>query len=312
MAEADLDAADRVMRVAFGTFLGLPDPAQFGGDADYARGRFRADPSSAFVAEQKGEVVGSNFATRWGRVGFFGPLSVRTDLQNGGIAKRLLEPVMDCFEAWGITHAGLFTFAHSAKHLALYERFGFHARFLTAIMAAPVRPETALRDDERWPPPPTFAATAAAERPAMLADCSDLADAIQPGLDLGAEIDAVRRLGLGDTVFLPDPCGLGGFAVCHCGPGTEAGGGSCFVKFAMVSPGAGAAHRFAALLEAVEAFARARGLERIVAGTSLARSDAYALMRQRGFRTMLQGVCMHRPNEPGYHRADVYAIDDWR
>jgi hypothetical protein len=27
---------------------------------------------------------------------------------------------------------------------------------------------------------------------------------------------------------------------------------------------------------------------------------------------MLQGVGMHRPNEPGYSRPDVWAIDDWR
>jgi hypothetical protein len=33
-------------------------------------------------------------------------------------------------------HTGLFTFAHSAKHVALYQKFGFHARFLTAIMSA--------------------------------------------------------------------------------------------------------------------------------------------------------------------------------
>jgi hypothetical protein len=29
MAEADLDEADRIMRLAFGTFLRLPDPMRF-------------------------------------------------------------------------------------------------------------------------------------------------------------------------------------------------------------------------------------------------------------------------------------------
>ncbi len=48
------------------------------------------------------------------------------------------------------------------------------------------------------------------------------------------------------------------------------------------------------------------------AGVSLARDDAYRAMRGAGFRTQLQGVCMHRPNEPGYHRAGVFVIDDWR
>jgi hypothetical protein len=35
-------------------------------------------------------------------------------------------------------------------------------------------------------------------------------------------------------------------------------------------------------------------------------------MLKRGFRTTIQGVAMQRPNEPGYNRADVYLIDDWR
>lgn len=46
---------------------------------------------------------------------------------------------MDQFDAWGTRDTGLFTFAHSAKHVALYQKFGFHARFLTAIMSAPAQ-----------------------------------------------------------------------------------------------------------------------------------------------------------------------------
>ena len=72
----DLDTADRVFRVAFGTFLGLPDPAAFAGDADYVKSRWRANPAGAFAAEHHGSVVGSVFAACWGTVGFFGPLSV--------------------------------------------------------------------------------------------------------------------------------------------------------------------------------------------------------------------------------------------
>jgi len=33
----DLSEADRIFRVAFGTFLGLPNPVEFAGDADYVR-----------------------------------------------------------------------------------------------------------------------------------------------------------------------------------------------------------------------------------------------------------------------------------
>jgi len=43
-----------------------------------------------------------------------------------------------------------------------------------------------------------------------------------------------------------------------------------------------------------------------------ANKAAYRAMQQRGFRTQLQGVTMHRPNEPGYSRPNVFVLDDWR
>jgi GNAT superfamily N-acetyltransferase len=136
--EQDLPVADRIMRLAFGTFIGMPDPLKFMGDAEFARTRWLADPSAAFAAELAGELVGTNFATRWGSVGFFGPLTIRPDLWDRGIAQLLLAPTMDLFHRWGVRHAGLFTFAASAKHVGLYQKFGFWPRFLTALMELPV------------------------------------------------------------------------------------------------------------------------------------------------------------------------------
>src|SRR5689334_21853598 len=66
LAEADLAAADHIMRLDFRTFLGTPDPGAFLGDAGYVRTRWRADPAAAFGAEAGGKLVGSNFATDWG------------------------------------------------------------------------------------------------------------------------------------------------------------------------------------------------------------------------------------------------------
>ena len=67
LKEADLGEADRVSRLSFGIFLGLPDPMSFFGDADYIRTRFRADPSLSLAAEEDGNFVGSNFISNWGR-----------------------------------------------------------------------------------------------------------------------------------------------------------------------------------------------------------------------------------------------------
>jgi hypothetical protein len=76
LQEGDLDSADRIFRLAFGTFLGLPNPKDFSGDSDYIRSRWLANPAATVGAELDGSLVGSNFVTLWGSVGFFGPLTV--------------------------------------------------------------------------------------------------------------------------------------------------------------------------------------------------------------------------------------------
>jgi GNAT superfamily N-acetyltransferase len=304
LQEGDLDAADRVMRMAFGTFLGAPDPMMVFGDADYVRSRFTAEPGWAFAAELDGEVVGSNFAARWGSFGFFGPLTVRVDLWDRGIASRLMEPIMDLFDQWQVRQAGLFTFPQSSKHIGLYQKFGFWPQYLTPLMEKQVVSTGGNAYS-------TYSELADGEHSAVLRDCRDLTNAIFEGLDAGHEIRATHAQGLGDTVLLHDDSELAGFAVCHCGAG-EAGSGSCFVKFAAVPPGPDAGDLFERLLDACEALAGARGLQRMVAGVNIARHDAYRRLLARGYRVWLEGVIMQRPNEPGYCRPDVYVIDDLR
>lgn len=307
MRAEDLPAADRVRRLAFGTFLGLPDPLAFRGDASPVRTRYLADPEASFAAELDGELVGSNFAVAWGSVGFFGPLSVRPDLWDRGIARRLIEAALATFARRGTRHVGLFTFAHSPKHSALYQKYGFWPRYITAIMGKPV----GQADPQvEWA---AYSVLPADQQQASLAECRALTNAVYPGLDLGLEIEATARHGFGETVLLSDGGdGLAGFAVCHCGPGTEAGSGSCYVKFGMVQPGPGADELFARLLGACEELAVGRGLARLVAGVNTARREAYGGLLARGFRTEMHGLAMDRPDEACYNRPGVYVIDDWR
>ena len=302
----ELAEADTIWRLAFGTFLGLSDPLSFRGDASPVRTRYLADPTASFAAELGGELVGTNFAVNWGSVGFFGPLSVRPDLWSRGIAQRLVEPALEAFERWGTRHAGLFTIAHSPKHLALYQKFGFWPRFLTAIMAKPVGPVDSRTE---WS---AYSALPAARQRACLEECRELADAVHKGLDLSLEIQATARHDFGETVLLRDAGNLAGFAVCHCGPDTEAGSGTCYVKFGAVRPEPDAEASFARLLEACEALAAGRGLPRLAVGVNTARREAYRRMLGSGFRTDVQGVAMDRPDEAGYNRPDTYVIADWR
>jgi predicted N-acetyltransferase YhbS len=306
MREGDVGEADRIFRLAFGTFLGLPDPSEFAGDADYIRSRHAAAPDRAFVAEQDGELLGSNLASRWGSVAFFGPLTTRPDRWDRGAGKLLLEPVVEAFDAWGVTLAGLFTFAQSAKHVALYQKFGFWPRFLTAIMARPVGGAGAATGVAR------LSRLADDDREAAIAGCARLTDEIYAGLDLADEIRAVQRLGLGDTVLVHGDSGVEAFAVCHWGAGSEGGSGTCYVKFGAARAGAEAEARFERLLEACDAAAREEGLATVMAGVNAGRERAWRALARSGFRTAMQGVAMHRPNADGYSRPDVFALDDWR
>ncbi|MDX2168337.1 MAG: GNAT family N-acetyltransferase [Deltaproteobacteria bacterium] len=306
LTAAQVAPAERLFRLAFGTFTRLENPLSFGGDTNYTRTRWQTDPEGALVALRDGELVAANFALRWGRFGIFGPLSVRPDLWDQGIARVLLDATMERFAGWGITDSGIFTFADSAKHLGLYLRYGYYARFLTAVMSKPVAAPAEL------PAQSCLSALPAAAREARIAAAAALTGAIHPGLDLAVEIRGVQAHALGDSLLLRDGDELVGFAVCHVGRDTEAGSGVCYIKFGAVAPGPDAPARFRRLLEMTERFAALRGAEQLVAGVNLAREPAYRAMLAAGLRTFVQGVALHRDNQPLFSHPDAFVIDDWR
>ncbi len=312
MREEDLDEADRIVRLAFGTFLGLPDPMKFMGDADYVHTRYRADPPAALTAEVDGRVVGSNFALDWGSVGVFGPLTIHPDYWDKGVAKGLLDHTMRIFEGWGTKHIGIFTFAQSSKHIHLYQKYGLWPRYLTAIMSKQI--VGGMKENNTDLQEINYSKLSPDRQKDMLRECAKLTNAIFGGLNLKKEISSVENQKLGDTILLKDAGELVvAMAVCHFGPGTEAGSGSCYIKFGAVRPSPSSSVKvFDSLLDACERYARSQNASRLVGGVNTGRHNAYKRMIERGFRTDIQGVAMQRPNEPGYNLPETYLIDDWR
>ena len=306
LQEQEIESANHVFRFAFGTFIGLPDPLQFAGDAAYIRHRYLIEPTAAFIAELDGQLIGSNLATNWGSFGSFGPLSVHPDFWNQGVAKELIAAVCNRFEEWGIKQAGLFTFPNSAKHHALYQKFGFCPQFLTAIMVKSASAFEPISDSMR------YSLLSQSEKEQVLTASLELTNTIYEGLDLRREIQAVSTLSLGDTIFLVDESRLVGLAVCHYGAGTEAGSNNCYVKFAAVRPEINAVDRFAQLVNLCENMTLAVGMSNLLAGVNTSRHEAYRLLIGRGFRTQTTGVAMQRPNALGYNRSDIFVLDDWR
>jgi GNAT superfamily N-acetyltransferase len=297
MRSTDVDAADRVMRLAFGTIRGFPDPSSTFGDRELVRTRFPAAPDHAWVAETDQGVVGSVFAAKWGSFGFLGPLTVHPDLWDRGIGGRLLHPVLEAFERWEVRQAGLFTFSDSAKHLGLYQKHGFWPGPLTVIAAKDV--------GARGPTPyARVSDEPGARRNLALDEIRGLTDRVFEGLDVTGEISAVLDQRLGDTLILRSESGVDSMAVCHVGAGSEAGSDTCYVKFAAARPGAGAASRFERLLDACEAYAAASRSHRLEAGINTGRVDA--CVQQIGVSMWL------RPDEAQLFGPERYVIDDLR
>jgi len=304
LKETELDDADRIVRLAFGTFLGVPNPLEFMGDRTFIKSRWRSSHTKVLAAHDDDRLIGSNVVTRWGSFGFFGPLTVLPSYWDRGVAQRLLESTMKTFDRWGVRQTGLFTFAHSPKHVALYQKFGYWPCYLTALM-------TRTPDSLVGPGSTLLSALPKAQRESSINACGELTNRIEKGLDLAGEIRSALAQRTGDVLLIHTRGRLDAFAVCMTGPGSEGGEKICYIKFAASRSGPGAGDRFDKLLSACEAFASSRGTT-LEAGVNLAREDAYRRMRSHGFRVATQGVAMLRPHACGFNRADAYVIDDWR
>jgi len=310
MREEDLDEADRIMRLAFGTFLGMPEPLKFMGDADFIHTRYWADPPAALSAEVDGKIVGSNLAMDWGSMGIFGPLTIHPEFWDKGVARLLLDQTMKIFKMWGTKHIGLFTFAQSSKHVHLYQKYGFWPTYLTAIMSKEV--DNLLMRKASVDVIFFSKLSSNKQKKDLIQECANLTGLILEGLDLKKEINSVENQKLGETIVLKEDGAIEAMAISHIGPNTEAGSGTCYIKFGAVRPGPNSEKIFDSLLHTCEEYAYLQSAVRLVGGVNTGRHNAYRRMIELGFRTDMQGIAMQRPNELGYNRSEVYLIDDWR
>ena len=135
----------------------------------------------------------------------------------------------------------------------------------------------------------------------LLNACSRLTNAIYDGLDMSVEIMSVIKQRLGDIVLVWDPDtnnnnnnkNLAGFAVCHCGKGTEAGSNTCYIKFAAVQPPRRgddaliAESRFEGLLSACEAFRQNKGCHVLW----LAQTPVGSRLMRRCYQMVFVSIC---------------------
>ena len=88
----------------------------------------RRNPTTSFVAEDNGKIVGTILAGHDGRRGLFHHVSVLPEYQKQGIGKMLVDHAMDALEKEGITKVLLVVFKDNDNGNAFWEHLGFTVR----------------------------------------------------------------------------------------------------------------------------------------------------------------------------------------
>jgi len=91
------------------------------------------EPQGCFLAEVDEQAAGVIFSHAWGKLGWFGPVEVRTDMQGRGIGKALIERSVNYLGSRGCQTIGLETMASSIKNIAIYETMGFSTLELSHV-----------------------------------------------------------------------------------------------------------------------------------------------------------------------------------
>ncbi|MGK7894949.1 MAG: GNAT family N-acetyltransferase [Xenococcus sp. (in: cyanobacteria)] len=303
LQEHELTAAEKLLRLSFGKFLGLSEPMNFGNGAIYTN-RWYRDPLAVFAAKVDNKLVGFSMVAKWGSCGGFGPIVIHPDYWDRGIGYQLMNTSWSKFEQWETQQIIFCTHANSPKHIYFYGKVGAQPRFLIALCTK------AISDSQANPivQAQRYSQLAPEEQENSLKAAYHLTDKIYSGLDWRSEILLLEQLSIGESLFIWDGAKLIGFAICHYGTGSEATEGNCYVKFAA----ANSAAAFDQLIEQCEALTANLGLSSLVAGVDTACIDAYRRMLARKFQLKSLSISMHQPNEPGYSRPDVYVIEDRR
>ena len=88
----------------------------------------KRNPSTCFVAEADGRIVGVIMAGHDGRRGYIYHTAVRLDFRKQGIGKRLVEHAMAALEKEGISKAALVAFRSNEVGNGFWEKIGFSER----------------------------------------------------------------------------------------------------------------------------------------------------------------------------------------
>ena len=318
--KGDLSRVRDVFEQSFGDFLERQlgtRPRQAFNGAQYVHHRWLMEPWGCFVAEEdNAKIVGAALAVTWGTVGLLGPVAVLTNYHNQTIAQQLIRAVQDFFDENKATLHGAVTYPHSAKHLAIYHKFGYRPKLLTAIMSRALdRPGTRTV----LPKPPKgalsvrrYSGLEETKKKAALGRFHRITNALCRGMDLSKEVEIVDGLALGDTLLLERGSELIGFAIYHTPGVSEAPTGAVYVKYLAIDPRHRKPEHLELFVSSVEDLAQEHGLARVILPVYLRYWLAYSTLVKCGYQVDFTMVRMEKGKpEDGENPADL-VLDDWR
>jgi predicted N-acetyltransferase YhbS len=317
--KGDLSRVKDVLEQTFGDFLERQlgtRPRQAFGGAQYVHHRWLMEPWGCFVAEEDGaKIVGTALAAAWGSVGLLGPVAVLTNHQNQTIGQQLIRATQEFFDENKTTLQGVMTYPTSPKHLALYHKFGYQPKYLTAVMSRPLdrgapRPATKLAKG-----PLTirrFSTLEETKKKASLVRFHKITNGICRGMDLAKEVEIVDGLALGDTLLLERGRDLIGFAIVHTPGVSEAPTGALYVKYLAIDPPQKRVEHLEQFVAAVEDFGHDLGVQRVILPVYLRYWLAYSTLVRCGYQTDFTMVRMQKGKQEDYEDPTHLVLDDWR
>ncbi len=318
--KGDLSKVRDVVDQTFSDFLerqlGTRPRQPFGG-AQYVHHRWLMEPLGCFVAEEDGsKIVGAALAITWGSLGLLGPVAVLTNYQNQSIGQQLIAAAGEFFDENKAVLHGVVTYPASPKHLALYHKFGFKPKALTAITSRLLDRRDGRPAVPRVAKPVAtirrFSTLEEAKKKAALQRFHRLTSAVCRGLDLAKEIEIVDALALGDTLLLERGRDLIGFAVCHTPGVSEAPAGTLYVKYLAIDPAQKKAEHLEQFIAGVEDFGYELGVQRVILPVYSKYWTAYSTVLRAGYQIDFTMIRMQRGKQEDYEDPSHLVLDDWR
>ena len=320
--KGDLSKVKDVFEQAFGDFLERQlgtRPRQAFNGAQYVHHRWLMEPWGCFVAEEdSSKIVGAALAVTWGTVGVVGPVAVLTHYHNQSIAQQLLRAVQEFFDENKATLHGGVTYPTSAKHLALYHKFGYKPKSLVAVMSRSLD-RTGTRPGVVKPPVAKgtltvrrFSTLEETKKKAALGRFHKITNGVCRGLELAKEVEIVDGLALGDTLLLERGADLVGFAIYHAPGVSEAPTGALYVKYLAIDPRHRKPEHLEQFVTAIEELAQEQGLPRVILPVYLRYWLAYSTLVKCGYQVDFTMVRLQKGKPEDYEDAADLVLDDWR